>query len=534
MLWSAILASTDTETVSVAVTVADAPSLDELPAGDEVATIMENTPSTDPLISGITPATGSTVTATDFVIREAVPAGLDFLVKRLEIVADGNTFNLALKNNQSLDHEAIPGGVLNLHVWAVENGVRSNALEIAITVTDANDAPVFLNAVLNPDLNYAPEIAETTAIGTEIAQVEARDVDSAVVTYAITNGNVALLDGNGDPTGEMLFSIGGDGAITLQSALDYETTPNTYTLTVTATDSNGATAPQDATVTITVTDINDESPTVAPTAGTGTVRIMSAADNAAGTGTGYTITVTDDDANNDFNVSITGDPRFDFRRQTNTNTWELFLDTDQAVADSELNNQITLTYTVTDGGVGTIAARGTVTLTVVDTPVDFTPPEPSALMVAENDNSWSLQLEAVSDAGGGDTSPIAGYAFVGTVPDGFAISSDGLITLTGTGLDYETATSHSLTVRATDSRTPPETGDIPLTITVGDVNEHAPAFAQSAYAATISESRTAAEGSFLEITATDADGTNDVVTYSITAGDPDDLFSLTQMRARFV
>ena len=36
--------------------------------------------------------------------------------------------------------------------------------------------------------------------------------------------NVALLDGNGDPTGEMLFSIDGEGAITLNGPLDYEDT----------------------------------------------------------------------------------------------------------------------------------------------------------------------------------------------------------------------------------------------------------------------------------------------------------------------
>ena len=183
--------STDTETVSVAITVEDAPSLDELPAGDEMGMVVENVAGVaggTPLITGITPT--ATLTNPTWVIREAVPAGLDFLVKRLEIVSGtGGTFNLVLSSGEMLDHEAIPGGVLNLHVWAVENGVRSNALEIAITVTDANDAPVFLNAVLNPALDYSPEIAETTAIGTEIARVGARDADGDSVTYAITGGN---------------------------------------------------------------------------------------------------------------------------------------------------------------------------------------------------------------------------------------------------------------------------------------------------------------------------------------------------------
>ncbi len=520
--------------VSVAVTVVDSASLPTLsPPASTSVEMGEDTAGGTDLITGI-----SVTDATNPVWVIRTPDA-DGLASKFEIVEASGAFNLALKAGESLDFEALsrlPDSTITLQVQAKDSvtGVSSERLELTITVTPANDAPVFLNAVLNPDLNYAPEIAETTAIGTEIARVEARDADGDSVTYAITGG-----------TGMGVFDIdSGTGAITLQSALDYDTSPTpteTYTLTITATDSldaDGApdtTADATETVTITVTDINDESPTVAPTAGTGTVRIMSAADNTAGTGTGYTITVTDADANNDFNVSITGDPRFDFRRQTNTNTWELFLDTDQAVADSELNNQITLTYTVTDGGVGTIAARGTVMLTVVDTPVSFTSPATAAartINLAEDTGTSPttahFMVQARSDDGAGTRVDIARYELldenmaVVSEYKGFQIdATSGDITLRSS-LDYEMDETITLRVRATDDND--ETNTLMLTVNVDDVNEHAPAFAQSAYTATISESRTAAEGSFLEITATDADGTNDVVTYSITAGDPDDLF----------
>ena len=179
-----------TQTVKIDVMVADAPTLNELPDGAESITIAENEARTTPLISGIMPE-GTGITATDFVIREADPAGLDFLVDRLEIVpGTGNTFNLVLRSGETLDFEAIPGGVLNLHVFAENAGVRSAPLEIAIMVTDANDAPIFQTAAQNSDLDYTAEIPENAAMNTMVAQVGAIDVDAGdSVTYEITNGN---------------------------------------------------------------------------------------------------------------------------------------------------------------------------------------------------------------------------------------------------------------------------------------------------------------------------------------------------------
>ena len=380
-----------TQTVKIEVMVADAPVLNPLPDGAESITIAENEERTTPLISGITPE-GTGITATDFVIREAVPAGLDFLVDRLEIVADGNTFNLALRSGETLDFEAIPGGVLNLHVFAENSaGVRSAPLEIAITVTDANDAPIFQTAAQNSVLDYTAEIPENAAMNTMVAQVGAIDVDAGDnVTYEITNGNT----GNA-------FSIDNRGVIRVAdaSALDYDTAPNTYTLTVTATDGTGAT--DTAMVEITLTDINDVIPTYTESgAGDASVQIVTAAENTADTSTGYSITITDADTNNIFSVSVSGDSRdrFEFQDQGG-GVWELFLKAGEAVNEPE-DAEIRLTYSVSDGE-NEAADRGSVTLDVVDTPVSFTPlNDPMALMANENDMAWMLQLEATSDAGG--------------------------------------------------------------------------------------------------------------------------------------
>ena len=129
---------------------------------------------------------------------------------------------------------------------------------------------------------------------------------------------------------------------------------------------------------------------------------------------------------------------------------------------------VTITYTDNHD----IANGDTTEFDVLATPVRFTPiTDPTTLMARENDANWQLQLEATSDAGG-DTSPIARYEFVGTAPSGFMLNEDtGRITLTGDGLDYEAGSTHTLTIRATDSRTPAENGETRITITVQNAQE---------------------------------------------------------------
>ena len=109
--------------------------------------------------------------------------------------------------------------------------------------------------------------------------------------------------------------------------------------------------------------------------------------------------------------------------------------------------------------------------TISASPVTFTPIATEALEIDENDGTWMLQLAATSEDNDGVTSPIASYEFVGD-SSGFTIDNNGLITLT-TRFDYEDASTrtHTLTVRATDSRQDPQTRDITFTLRVQNVQE---------------------------------------------------------------
>ena len=452
-----VSSGTETAMVEVEVTVADALTLEEVDSGFAPTPIVENVAGavggTD-LVAGIS-VTGAT--NPDWVIR--APGGFS---NKFDVVADGGNWKLVLKAGESLDYEAFSDGEFNVEVWAVEGGVRSNPLTLTVTVTGVNDAPVFIPATeANGLTDGTEEVAEDTAMGAVVARVRAVDADSAdSVTYSITAGNT----GNA-------FDIDDNGAITLNAPLDYESATKIYPLTITATDSTGATATE--MVRISVSDANDVIPTYMES-GTGRVR-TTGTDDASGNSaasTGYSITITDVDTVNDFTFGVS-DPRFEFvETSAGSGVWELTLMAGQAVTESE-GGTVTLTYYVDDGANRADGGTVTVTLDVVDTPVSFpTAPSDAELMVTENDNTWELQLTAISDAGSGDTSPIARYEFVGTAPSGFMLNeSTGRITLTGDGLDYEAGSTHTLTIRATDSRSPAENGETRITITVQNAQE---------------------------------------------------------------
>ena len=122
-----------------------------------------------------------------------------------------------------------------------------------------------------------------------------------------------------------------------------------------------------------------------------------------------------------------------------------------------------------------------------------------------------------TDADAGDTLT---YSIVGGDDNGsFAINDNGEITLTG-ALDYETATSHTISVQVEDEAGLTDTAEV--TISLIDI-DHAPVFAQESYSVDIA--RGAEIGDIItNIAATDADG--DTLTYAITAGNDNGLFDI--------
>ena len=195
------------------------------------------------------------------------------------------------------------------------------------------------------------------------------------------------------------------------------------------------------------------------------------------------------------------------------------------------------TYTNTDGVDAT-------TIVVFASPVKFATPTEAELMAPENDADWTLTVTATSedsDSDGSD-SVIASYEILEVLDaSGADVTSNGIFTIAdrtmgvisiSAALDYEMSASYTLRIRATDtpeaeSVVPGDTADTgttTLTVNVQDVNEHAPAFVTNAEDSTLTDgteeiAEDVANGHRVGLVrATDADGTNNVVTYTLDDG----------------
>lgn len=90
-------------------------------------------------------------------------------------------------------------------------------------------------------------------------------------------------------------------------------------------------------------------------------------------------------------------------------------------------------------------------------------------------------------------------------------SCSGLLLLSAP-LDYETERFHRLTVRAVDHGLPSLSSTQTLTVEVGDVNDQAPVFSRTIYAASVAENRDPGEP-VIRVSATDEDSGDNCTNY---------------------
>ncbi len=216
---------------------------------------------------------------------------------------------------------------LSLTVTDSGTPALTDALDVAITVTPVNDAPVVDDQVFS--------VAENSPNNTIIGRVLASDVDAGdVLTFDIIGGS-----------GATAMTIGPSGLLLVAdpSQLDFEATPS-LTLDVIVTDQGGLSAT--AAMTVELRNVN-EAPEIAPQ--TFQVDENSAADTAVGT-----VAADDPDAGDVLSYAITGgsgETLFDIDSQTGTISVAA-----GAVLDFEATPSLTLDVTATDQlGLGTTA-----------------------------------------------------------------------------------------------------------------------------------------------------------------------------------
>lgn len=276
------------------------------------------------------------------------------------------------------------------------------------------------------------------------------------------------------------------GIIQTAKVLDYESL-NTYSLTITVTD---ATASVSQPITVTVTDVNDD-PVL-----TSTPYVVSVTENNASASV-VTATASDVD-NNTLKYYLVGEGSEMFSMNYLTGLVTL----GQAL-NYEAKSMYSMTVLVFDDAGGSNATS--LAVNVVDKndlPVFMNTPYSVSFQENSASGSKIIQTSAVDE----DKSDTLTYSITGTNSNHFAISNVGIIS-TAVIMDYETASSYSLTVSVNDGT---QTVTTPLTVSVTNMNDK-PVFVNTPYNVTINEG-TMAASSVLQVSTTDQD--NDSITYS--------------------
>jgi len=456
--------------------------------------------------AGLNTTVGVTARATDLDASSVITYSLsDDAGGRFKI---HSTTGVVSTTGTLIDYEDATSYSINVVATnTADSGVTTTSQTFTITVTDVDEHDVSVPV----DTDAAGStVSEALAVGSAVGITAfAKDADGSnnTVTYILTD------DANG------LFDIDAStGVVTLKAPLDYET-GTSHSITVRASSSDGSTASES--FTITVTD-EDEHDVTTPVDNDDAGSIVSEA-LTVGSTVGITAFATDDDgSDNTVTYTLTDDAGglFDIDLNTGVVTLKAPLDYETATSHS-----ITVRASSSDGS----TASESFTITVTDEDEhDVTTP-------VDNDEAGSVVSEALTV---GSTVGITAFAkdadgSNSTVTYSLTDDADGLFDIdVNTGvvtlkapLDYETGTSHSITVRASSSDG--STASESFTITVTDEDEHDVTTPVDNDEAGSTVTEALAVGSTVGITAfaTDDDGSDNTVTYSLT-DDADGLFDI--------
>ena len=341
-----------------------------------------------------------------------------------------------LRTKAELDHETKKSYTVTI---TVSDGSLTDTIIVVISVTNVNEAPVFVDGE-----NATRNVSENTVAGTNIgAAVSATDVDDPSLTYTLGGPDAASFDLD-DSSGQLKTN----------AALDYET-KKSYTVTITVSDGS---LTDTISVAISVTNVNE-----APVFTDGENATRSVAENTvAGTNIGAAVSASDvDNPSLTYTLGDTDAASFDLDDSSGQ------LKT-KAALDYETKKSYTVTITVSDGSLtDTISVLINVT-DVNEAPV-FTEGETATRSVAENADAGTNIGAAVSATDVDDISLT--YTLSGTDAASFDIIDTSGQLRTKAALDYETKKSYTVTITVSDDKL---TDSIEVTITVIDIDETVP------------------------------------------------------------
>ena len=442
-------------------------------SGDSAGSVTENSGAGQVIYTATTETDGSVDGSGD--VTFSLAAGHD---AALSIDANG-AVTLSVDPDQETQSE------YNFTVVATDAAGNASKQPVTLTVNDLDEAaPV----IVSGDSNV---IDENSGAGQVIYTATAHD--SADISHGLT---LSLADGS-----DSALSINASGEVILADNPDHETQTE-YSFTVVATDAAGFEDAQS--VTVSVTDLDESAPTVTSGGSAGTI------DENTGAQVVYTATSQDDADVSSGAVTYSLAEGHDATIAITADTGVVSLLTNP---NHELQSEYSFTIIATDAA-GNDSEGETVTLTINDLD-EVSPSITSAgTVVAQDENVGSGVV--VYTATADDSLDIsAGVTFSLTGDSDSALSIDansGEVTLTADP-DYETQSAYSFTVVASDGIN----SDVQqaLTLDINDLDEIAPTITSAGTVGAIDEN----SGSQVIYTASADDSldTSAGVTFSLSA-----------------
>ncbi|KAL8620285.1 hypothetical protein ACOMHN_042020 [Nucella lapillus] len=394
------------------------------------------------------------------------------------IVQSSADLLVRVKNNSILDYERHTS--LNITLLARETQTSSrgsSVVMIEVSLEDENDhSPHFDNDT------YLLTIPEAQPAGTTLTVITATDADRSQKFSRI---NYSLQGA------ENIFTIdSSSGAVTLlTSDTDYDTLPNTYQLTVLASDSGGRRG--DALLVVTLTDINDLSPRFDRPVYSAILReehtqfesplVVNAVDGDEPGTPASNITYTLSRSQPEEVLSSFHLP------DRYSGVIEIASPLDLESLPSAMVN---LTLQATDGGGRLTSAFVEIqVMDVNDHMPTFLSPEASSDVASVFENVSVGTVVYTFNATDADrTSPNnkITYLISSGANDHFSLDQLGHLTVSRV-LDREEVSSYSLVVLALDRGVPQNTGSTTLSVVVSDVNDVSPQFVQSSVTIDVDE-----------------------------------------------
>ncbi len=512
----------DTQTISVTVTnINDAPVITSNSGGATASVnVAEN-------IAAVT-----TVTATDAdvpanALTYSIVGGADQALFMIDPTTGALMFNTA--PNFEVPGDVGGNNVYDVTVQVADGNGGTDTQAIAITVTDANDAPIITSdgGGATANINVAEGATGATSVTTVTGTDADADVPANTLTYSIVGGADQALFSINPTTGALAFNTAPNFAAPADAGGN-----NVYDVTVQVADGNGGTDTQ--AIAITVTDAND-APIITSNGGGATANV-NVAENTAGI---TTVTATDADVPaNTLTYSIVGgadQALFTINPTTGALTFNTAPNF-EAPGDVGGNNVYDVTVQVTDGNGGTDTQAMAITVTNAnDAPIIGSNGGGATAGVNVAENTTGVTTVTTTDAD--VPANTLTYSIVGGADQAlFAINpTTGALTFS-TAPNFEAPADaggnnvYDVTVQVADGNGGTDTQAI--AITVADAND-APIITSNGSGATATVNAVENQTTVTTITATDADVPANTLTYSISGGADAAQFSINSTTGAF-